>query len=97
MPPLPSELLTTYETAVATARDVAEDAAQAVLTALAVADARVPRAMDESRRVLRRVLRARARQLRAATGRRSCGGWWEDRLRAVAPAALRPFLAKNTC
>jgi len=63
MPPLPSELRSHLERTVIAARDAAETAARASLTALAVArDAPFP-AMAETQRQLRRGLRAKARQL----------------------------------
>jgi hypothetical protein len=63
MPALPTELLTDYESEIIAARDVAEAAAQAALTRLAVAEARPFDTMNEQQRRLRRALRARGRQL----------------------------------
>ncbi len=80
------------EKAVVGARDAAEDAARAALLALAV-DRPAPFAtLDEEQRRLRNALRARARQLGDGdqdAGLRSARR--RDRLRAVAPHALRPL------
>jgi hypothetical protein len=63
MASLPPELFTTFENKVATAREVAESAADIALTTLAVSERRPYDAMTEEQRALRRALRARARQL----------------------------------
>ena len=63
MAPLPSDLRRLLESSVLTARDEAERAADAALTALAVERAEAFPAMSEEQRRLRNALRARARQL----------------------------------
>ena len=63
MPSLPTDLLTTFDKAVSSARDVAEEGARAALTTLAVARDRPFDTLNEPQRALRRALRARARQL----------------------------------
>ena len=63
MPPLPSDLRKTLENAIVAARRVAEEAARASLTTLAVARPEPFATMDEAQRSLRRGLRAKARQL----------------------------------
>lgn len=63
MTPLPSDLRKTLENAVIAARRVAEEAARASLTTLAVARPEPFASMDEAQRLLRRGLRAKARQL----------------------------------
>ena len=63
MPALPARSLRAFEKEIVAARDVAEAAARAALTRLAVAETRPFHTMDEGQRRLRRALRARARQL----------------------------------
>jgi len=63
MPALPTELLTDYENEIVAAREVAEGAAGAALSRLAVSETRPFDTMNEGKRRLRRALRARARQL----------------------------------
>lgn len=63
MPPLPTDLRSQLENTVIAARTLAEDAAAAALTTLAVARAEAFPAMTDAQRRLRRALRARARQL----------------------------------
>jgi hypothetical protein len=65
--PLPKPLRTQLENTVKAARDVAESAARAALTQLAVADAKAPDYLTEPQRVLRRKLRAHARALSASS------------------------------
>ncbi|HNM41377.1 MAG TPA: SAM-dependent DNA methyltransferase, partial [Giesbergeria sp.] len=61
--PLPKPLRTQLEATVKAARDIAENAAQAALTQLAVGDARAPDYLGEDRKALRRRLRAHGRAL----------------------------------
>ncbi|HHY55159.1 MAG TPA: N-6 DNA methylase [Chloroflexi bacterium] len=65
MPPLPTDLRSQLESTVIAARTVAEEAAAAALTTLAVSRDDPFPAMNEEQRRLRRALRARARQLGA--------------------------------
>ena len=68
MPPLPTELRRRLEKKVVEARDAAEAAAAGALKSLAVDRSEPFPAMGESDRELRRILRARARQLRGLPG-----------------------------
>ncbi|MBI3964485.1 MAG: N-6 DNA methylase [Chloroflexi bacterium] len=63
MPPLPSDLRNALERAVVNARQVAEEAAAAAVTRLAVDRAAAPATASEADRQLRNALRAHARQL----------------------------------
>ena len=63
MPPLSVDLRRTLENAIMAARRAAEEAAAAALTTLAVARPEPFATLDEAQRLLRRGLRARARQL----------------------------------
>ena len=91
MPPLPSDLRHDLDQAVVRARDTAEEGARAAIAVLGVEAAAAPAALGPSDRDLRTALRARGRSIgggvAAARDRRPRRG---DRLRAVAPDAVRP-------
>ena len=61
--PLPKPLRSQLENTVKTARDVAERAARAALTQMAVAEAKMPDYLSDDAKVLRRRLRAHGRAL----------------------------------
>src|SRR5450759_2343154 len=63
MPPLSAELRKSLENAVVVARDTAEMAASAALVTLAVERPDAFPTMNEEQKMLRRALRAKARQL----------------------------------
>lgn len=63
MVPLPSELRSIFERAILNAREAAENAARAALTALAVGKDKPFTTMNDAQRELRNALHARARQL----------------------------------
>lgn len=63
MVPLPSELRSIFEKAILNAREAAENAARAALTALAVGKDKPLTTMNDAQRELRNALHARARQL----------------------------------
>ncbi|WP_169107997.1 Eco57I restriction-modification methylase domain-containing protein [Comamonas suwonensis] len=66
--PLPKPLRTQLENTVKAARDVAEKAAQAALTQMAVGDAKAPDYLTDDKKALRRRLRAHGRALGDALG-----------------------------
>ena len=65
--PLSKPLRSQLENTVKAARDVAEKAALAALHQLGVGDARLPEHLDETRKALRRRLRAHGRSLGAVS------------------------------
>lgn len=71
MVPLPSELRSIFERAILKAREAAENAAHATLTALAVGKDKPFTTMNDAQRELRNLLHARARQL--GNGRQADG------------------------
>ena len=71
MVPLPSELRSIFERAILNAREAAENAARAALTALAVGKDKPFTTMNDAQRELRNALHARARQL--GNGRQQVG------------------------
>ena len=95
MPPLPTDLRSQLESTVIAARTVAEEAAAAALTTLAVSRDDPFPAMNEEQRRLRRALRARARQLGAGVLADGMDALWAAEQCMVIQSSFSPSVNKT--